>query len=368
MAVSNYKILKNVLRNRNSFLKQYQGNRGYSPLDVELRLNWECNASCLMCGVSDYFTKSHEKKENLTLQEIKKLLDVLTDMGCQSITLSGGEPTLRNDLVDIVLHASQRCKMNVSLNTNGYLLDDEFLEKLIQAGINSFTLSLDSPNAYIHDYIRGMEGSYCRIIQAIDYINHYMEIYPSRKIFVFINCVVLKTNIQSLHLFEEFYRAHRFDHLNFSPASIETPWDMWTTAKEELRPSIDDVRQFKNKIVEMFNKNQEIKSEDPFGETNEEIEKNLHVIFSDHPLTCFIPMVHTVIQCNGDVLPCCYAPDEYVMGNIRYTPFSEIWDGKAYQNFRENCKHVNFRMCASCRQYKMVNNELQNQILEVNKQ
>ena len=362
MAVSNYRILKSVLSNRSRFIQSYQNNQGYSPLDVELRLNWECNANCLMCGVLDYFTKEYKKKDNLTLKEIEDLLDQLTNMGCHSITLSGGEPTLRKDLVDIVIYASQKCKLNVSLNTNGYLLEDRILEKLIQAGINSFTLSLDSPEESIHDHIRGLKGAYRRIVHTIDYLNHYIKTCPTRKIFIFINCVVLKINIQSLHLFEDFYRAHRFDHLNFSPASIGTSWDIWTTEKEELRPSIEDVRQFKEMISKMFVANPEIKPDDPFGDTNEELDKNLHVSFSNRPSTCFIPMLHTVIQCNGDVLPCCYAPDEYTIGNIRQTPFPQLWAGSAYRDFRKNCKRVNYRMCVSCKQYEIINYRL-NQIL-----
>lgn len=364
MAVSNYMILKKILSNKNVFLESYKEGIGYSPLDVELRINWKCNAKCAMCGVSKYFLKeSNNKRKELNFQEITRLLFQLKDMGCSSVTLSGGEPTLRKDLVSIVSYASKICKLNVSLNTNGFLMTETLLEQLISAGINSITFSLDSPLEDIHDHIRGLRGSYRRITEAIDYINAAAKIDPKRKVFIFVNCVVLKDNIYSLKEFSGFYERHKFHHLNISPASINTPWDIWTAEKETLRPAVEDIMYLKKVIKELCTKIGELQIEDPFGDSEDEIKKNIHVIFSNRPKVCFIPMMHSVIQCNGDVIPCCYAPDNFIMGNISDMSFEKIWTGDSYKLFRKQCREASFQMCTSCRQYELINRKLYNQFI-----
>ena len=83
MVVSNYTILKKTLRDKSAFMDKYNEHQGYIPLDVELRLNWKCNAKCVMCGVSN---DDKIKESELTYQKIIELLDELKDMGCRSIT------------------------------------------------------------------------------------------------------------------------------------------------------------------------------------------------------------------------------------------------------------------------------------------
>jgi len=362
MAINNYVLLKKVLRDKNYFIERYENSNGYYPLDIELRLNWECNAKCVMCGVADYFSKD-EKINKITDQEIRRLLLELKEMGCANITLSGGEPTLRKDLIPIITFASQTCGFNVSINTNGFLLSESFLKQIILAGINSITFSLDSPLEEVHDHIRGLKGSYRKIVDAIDFINNVSKMNSRRNIFVYVNCVILKSNVPSLVNFIEFYEKHPFDHLNFSPASINTSWDNWTANKEELRPSVDDVKYLKNIIKTLNEEIEELQIEDPFGDTEEEITNNLHVIFSNRPTTCFVPMLHSVIQCNGDVIPCCYSPDTFVMGNVKDTSFEEIWNGDSYKQFRSQCHQLKFPMCASCKQYELLNTNLNKNII-----
>lgn len=364
MAVSNYTILKKILGNKNEFWESYNKGTGFMPLDTELRLNWKCNAKCVMCGVSEYFSKEDKnKRKELDYQEITKILIQLKDMGCSSITLSGGEPTLRKDLVNIVAYASRTCSLNVSLNTNGFLLTKQLLEQLISAGINSITFSLDSPIEEVHDQIRGLNGSYRRIAEAIDYINTVINNNSKSKVYIFVNCVVLKNNIHTFNEFSLFYDKHKFHHLNFSPASINTPWDIWTAGNETLRPLVEDIIYLKKVIKKLCADMGELQIEDPFGDSEDEIKKNLNVMFSHRPSVCFVSMLHSVIQSNGDVIPCCYAPDSFIMGNISDMSFEKIWNGYSYKLFREQCRKVSFPMCTSCRQYELVNRRLYNQFI-----
>ena len=86
------------------------------------------------------------------------MLDDLAALGCRKVHFSGGEPTLRPDLPDIMAHA-RRLKLRVTLTTNGTLLTRELSRQLVKAGLNSVCVSIDSPVRSVHDRMRGMPGA-----------------------------------------------------------------------------------------------------------------------------------------------------------------------------------------------------------------
>ncbi len=355
MALSNYKILKSVYSDLNEFKDRYRNHNGYYPLDVEIRVSWRCNARCKMCGLHRYVVDKDNGEFVMGTDTITRLVNELADMGCKSITFSGGEPTLVGNLSQIIKKASEEYRMCTSINTNGYLLNEETIREYIDAGIDSFTISVLSPDEQINNEIMGLKNGLSTTVKAIDYINQYSK-YVHRDVKVYINNVILRDNIDSLSGYVEFCREHKITHLNLSPASIETEWDEWTCGDEELRPTVEQVRNLKSVIQNVLQmKEYNIFVEDPFGESDEEISKNLHVIFSNTPDECFIPYLHTVIQYNGDVIPCCYAPEEFIMGNILESFFKEIWDSEKYRTFRMNCTDIKWDMCKSCRQYTKIN-------------
>ncbi|WP_339148478.1 MULTISPECIES: radical SAM protein [unclassified Sutcliffiella] len=361
MTVGTYRILKNVYKNLDEFKEKWKKNIGYKPLDVEIRVNWICNFKCEMCGLDDYIAEQEKSRQYvMKLEEIKKVLNELSAMGCECVTFSGGEATLRKDLTEIIHHAAKVCNMKVSLNTNGSRLDKNRIIELIENGLGNITFSMDSPDPLIHDKIRKHKGNHAQIVENIKVINNYNEV-NGKKVFIFINSVVMKRNIMSLSGFTRLYKECKFDYLTFTPASIDTPWDEWTAKSEALRVTTSDVIEFKNNIMPIFEKSDlPFKVTDPFGDTVEEIELNRHAKFSNRPKDCYISTTHAVIQSNGDLIPCCYAPDNFTMGNIVDESFSSVWNNTKYEKFRNGCKGVSYDMCKSCRQYVSVNSQLTN--------
>lgn len=362
MAVSNYKILKSVYSDVKEFENRYRNYNGYYPIDVEIRVSWKCNAKCRMCGLHEYVYDKNNRKHTMRADKLLCLIKELADMGCKSITFSGGEPTLVRDLTRIIKIASNEYHICISVNTNGYLLSEEKIREYIDSGIDSFTISILSPDEQINNDIMGLKNGLSTTKKAIDYINHYSK-YVHRDVKVYINNVILRNNIDSLNGYVDFCKKHKITHLNFSPASIKTKWDEWTCNDEDLRPTIEQVKNLKSVIKNSLQmKECNIFVEDPFGNSDEEIANNLHVVFSDIPDECFVPYLHTVVQYNGDVIPCCYAPDEFIMGNILDSSFQEIWNGEKYRSFRKECNNVKWDMCKSCRQYKKINDGISNKI------
>src|SRR5499427_5538676 len=96
-----------------------------------------CNLACTYCNEFDDFSPP------VPLEEMKKRLDILADMGASIITISGGEPLLHPDLDGIIRHIRRR-GMIAGMITNGFLLNQERIERLNQAGLEHLQISIDN--------------------------------------------------------------------------------------------------------------------------------------------------------------------------------------------------------------------------------
>jgi len=133
----------------------------------ELRLvAWEvtrsCNFSCIHCRAS----AEHGPYENeLTTDECFKVLDDIASFSNPIIIFTGGEPLLRPDIFDVVRYGSDlglRCVMA----TNGSLIDERTVQKLLDVGIQRISLSLDGATRETHDTFRQVDGSFDSVIGA----------------------------------------------------------------------------------------------------------------------------------------------------------------------------------------------------------
>ena len=96
-----------------------------------------CNLACTYCNEFDDFSPP------VPLEEMKKRLDILADMGTSIITISGGEPLLHPELDEIIRHIRRR-GMIAGMITNGFLLNQERIERLNRAGLEHLQISIDN--------------------------------------------------------------------------------------------------------------------------------------------------------------------------------------------------------------------------------
>jgi MoaA/NifB/PqqE/SkfB family radical SAM enzyme len=139
---------------------------GKHSLNCVWELTYRCNARCGMCG---YWRNPSHVEDELTAHQVKAGLDRVSAGGCRFVNFSGGEPTLRADLEDIVAHASS-AGMWVSMVTNGSLLTRDRLAGLRDAGLDSLLVSLDSVDADAHDRRRGLAGSHARALECLGWL------------------------------------------------------------------------------------------------------------------------------------------------------------------------------------------------------
>jgi cyclic pyranopterin phosphate synthase len=109
---------------------------------LRLSITDVCNFSCQYCLPNGY--KKQNKERFLTFTEIKKLVDVFADLGTKKIRITGGEPSLRSDLIDIIEAVKAQPKIEkIALTTNGYKLA-KMAKQWHQAGLQSVNVSIDS--------------------------------------------------------------------------------------------------------------------------------------------------------------------------------------------------------------------------------
>jgi len=133
-----------------------------APLRVDLALTFRCQNNCVHC----YAGGPHETSE-LTTEQWKEVIDRLHQVGVFILTFTGGEPTLRGDLPELLLHAQNK-GMVTGLITNGRRLKDEtYVETLEKTGLDFIQVTLESHKPKIHDLMTATKGSWKETVAGI---------------------------------------------------------------------------------------------------------------------------------------------------------------------------------------------------------
>lgn len=130
------------------------------PLLVHFEVTLRCNARCGFC---DYWKTDPAARD----QELRDYADIARYFNPMLVTFTGGEPTLRRDLEDLVAAVDGAVRLKyVTLITHGAKLSPERARALWDAGINQFNISLDYLDER-HDVARGIPGLSARILAAV---------------------------------------------------------------------------------------------------------------------------------------------------------------------------------------------------------
>lgn len=127
---------------------------------------WNCTKRCnLRCAHCYSSSTSAPAAHELTGDEARRMIDDLGRFGCPVLLLSGGEPILRPDLLELVRHA-RRADLRAVISTNGTLITEERAGRFAEAGLSYVGVSLDGLET-VHDAFRGVRGSFQRALAGI---------------------------------------------------------------------------------------------------------------------------------------------------------------------------------------------------------
>lgn len=130
------------------------------PVLVHFEVTLRCNAACGFC---DYWKTDSSARAT----ELKSYADAARFFNPMLVTFTGGEPTLRRDLEDLVAEVDRAVSLKyVTLITHGAMLSADRAQSLWDAGVHQFNISLDYLDER-HDQARGIPGLSARILAAI---------------------------------------------------------------------------------------------------------------------------------------------------------------------------------------------------------
>lgn len=121
---------------------------------------WNCNQKCIHCYAAGQ--KLSETPE-LSTEKWKKIIDICKKECIPQLTFTGGEPTMRKDLVELIDYSKW---FVTRLNTNGVLLTKNLCEKLFEASLDSVQVTLYSNNPQIHNELVG-ENNFDKTVEGI---------------------------------------------------------------------------------------------------------------------------------------------------------------------------------------------------------
>jgi radical SAM protein with 4Fe4S-binding SPASM domain len=304
------------------------------PVLSEVALTYRCNLSCAFCyagcgapGAADDRAGSAEMSD----QEVCRILEVIRrDARCPSVSFTGGEPTMRPDLPQLVRHA-KGLGLAVNLISNGQLIDDRLADELAAAGLDSAQLSLEGPDAACHDGLVGRAGAFARLWEAVERLR-------SRGVRVHTNTTVNRRNLARLEDVVALAAARGMERLTMNlmiPCGSAATDPGLRVAYTEAGEHVLRVRARAEALgVEL-------------------------IWYSPLPLCLFNTIAHGLgnrgcaaadgllhVGPSGDVLPCSsFAPGES-LGNLLRQGFEEVWQSDRARFFRE--KRMMPPGCAGC--------------------
>jgi radical SAM protein with 4Fe4S-binding SPASM domain len=284
-----------------------------APYRMDLALTYRCNNDCAHC----YNARPRDYPE-LTTSQWQQVLDKCWSIGIPHIVFTGGEPTLRDDLPQLIAHAQKNGQIT-GINTNGRRLSNrQYVDELVDAGLDHVQITLESHDADIHDAMVHTRGAWKQTVAGI---RNVLE----TPLYVMTNSTMLRSNFPNLRQTLEFIASLGvptvgLNALIYSGRGLTVQSGL---AEAELPPLLDLAR----KII--AENNQRLIWYTPTQYCNfDPMQLELGV------KGCTAALYNMCIEPNGDVIPC--QSYYHSLGNILSTHWEKIWNHDLSLYLREH--------------------------------
>lgn len=277
------------------------------PIYLMLEQTYKCNLECPSC-IQGHSSFKSEFSTNTNVMD-RSLFDQVVlegeENGCPSISFHvNDEPLLVKDLPERISFAKKHGFMDLIMTTNGMLLTQDTMKKVVDAGITHILFSVDAATSVTYDIVRP-GGDFTAVVNNIQTLLNYkknnnLTLPATRASFV-----SSKLNVHEKDLFiEKFEKLVDFIEVQ----TLSTYYDMNSNLSVPNAIRVDNLR-------------------------------------------CSEPWVRLIVRANGDVLPCCsFYGYEIVLGNINELSLKEIYKGKQCQTLKREIKEGKYTLapCQAC--------------------
>ena len=283
-----------------------------APYRMDLALTYRCNNNCPHC----YNARSRTFPE-MDTAAWKRTLDLLWSIGIPHIVFTGGEPTLRPDLPELIAHAETLGQIT-GINTNGRKLKDPaFVQSLVAAGLDHVQITLESHNPAIHDHMVAPHGAWEETVAGVRNA-------LATRLFVMTNTTLLQENTPFLSDTLDFLADLGVPTIGLNALIYSGRGStVGTGLAESALPPLLDLARSKTEAA-----NQRLIWYTPTQYCNfDPVQMDLGV------KGCSAALYNMCIEPNGDVLPC---QSYYTsLGNILADPWQSIWQHDLAVSLRE---------------------------------
>jgi radical SAM protein with 4Fe4S-binding SPASM domain len=287
------------------------------PLSVHLDVTYRCNERCEHCYLE------HDDRGEMTTVEIKSVLQHLARAGVFFLTISGGEPLVRQDCFEIIEYA-RALRFNVKLKTNAILIREKQAKRLRALGVEQIQISVYSHRPEVHDGITKVRGSLVRTLAAIRLLRlHGLK--------VTIANVLMKNNFQDSDGVRAL--AHDLDaHYSLDPT---------ITPMIDGNGSVLQYRMPSSELADVFRNPDLVGDVESFCAPPPPVDDDVR-----EGLPCSAGHTSCYISPYGDLYPCVQFP--LACGNVRRQPFLEIWQTSAQLKEVRSIRGKDLGTCSSC--------------------
>lgn len=316
-----------------------------APFQVDFDVTLECMYKCKHCNVD----AGEKLIDEMTTEQIFSVIDQLDAIGVSDISITGGEPLLRKDCLEILAYAHSKAGVNVTLNTNGLLLSKEVIEKLeVDCPRLNIAVSLDGFSPETYSVLRKDINDFDKVLyKEFEQVSKVLQMLHESKLSVGVNFTATKQTIDNVWKTYEFIKNIGIEDILLIKFF---PFGQGSIFKEELELDYSSWRDFlheatlKKKNEKYYNgvqisttcpweiylpllesyKLEEIHS---IWNYNSPLESELYRKYRN--VGCHAGVTSCAISPNGDLYPCGTISSKYpsfVCGNLKSEKLEDIWN------------------------------------------
>lgn len=210
---------------------------------VDINVGYSCNEKCKFCYYIQT-VKDRDLEKDLSTQEVKHRISHIHSKGIQTLEFTGGEPTIRTDLVELISYAKSLGFKSISMITNGLRTANfEYAKKLADAGLDDVLISIHGKDAQVHDEVTETKGSFDKTIQTV-------QNFQKLPVKVRANCVISGFNytgaVETLALYHSM-GIETANFILFNPI-VEADW----RSAPELNVAYSDAAPYIKKAIDEY--------------------------------------------------------------------------------------------------------------------
>jgi radical SAM protein with 4Fe4S-binding SPASM domain len=324
--------------------------------EIKIHLTGRCNLRCPPCGN----WKNCYSEDTLIDEDIERVIDEGKTLGLRNVKFFGGEPLMHPRFGYFVKYAHER-GMHTNVISNATLLTPERVREIFDACLDEMIVSIDGPDPELNDLMRGVPGTFERIVQGLKEIQK-QKVLRQSKFTLSDNVAVTRMNFRGLPELFEFCANQGISAITLNPVVRTHRLKSYNEEAEQfarLPLTADEIREYNQEIApSLLEKASALHIQIPrdkvyiFGESEADIERASKVDYVSRlgRFHCFRPFYYTIIRENGDVVACNRVKDTRVrpIGNIHEQSLTSLWNSERYKLFRQSSTPVNFEDCVQC--------------------